>query len=136
MTPVSTPIIMATILQFCNRGRSHSFPELSKIRDQQNQPEDNGIETPKRMRSPQEEISSKRLRVTMESIVSKEEAEKALSEAPVWAKMLLEQMSSVNEEVLDMRKELQLFKIEMNQRVGQVENDVKLQQFQCQTMSL
>ena len=35
-----------------------------------------------------------------------------------------------------MRKELQLFKIEMNQRVGQVENDVKLQQFQCQTMSL
>ena len=97
MTPVSTPIIMATILQFCNRGRSHSFPELSKIRDQQNQPEDNGIETPKRMGSPQEEISSKRLRVTMESIVSKQEAEKALSEAPVWAKMLLEQMSSVNE---------------------------------------
>ena len=35
-----------------------------------------------------------------------------------------------------MGKELQLFKIEMNQRVGQVENDVKLQQFQCQTMSL
>ena len=68
--------------------------------------------------------------------MSKEEAEKALSKAPVWAKMLLEQMSSVNEEVLDMRKELQLFKIEMNQRVGQVENDVKLQQFQCQTMSL
>ena len=127
---------MATILQFCNRGRSHSFPELSKIRDQQNQPEDNGIGAPKRMRSPQEEISTKRLRVTMESIVSKEEAEKALSEAPVWAKMLLEQMSSVNEEVLDMRKELQLFKIEINQRVGQVENDVKLQQFQCQTMSL
>ena len=76
MTPVSTPIIMATILQFCNRGRSYSFPELSKIRDQQNQPKDNGIETPKRMRSPQEEISSKRLRVTMESIVSKEEAER------------------------------------------------------------
>ena len=72
----------------------------------------------------------------MESIVSKEKAEKALSEALVWARMLLEQMSSVNEEVLDMRKELQLFKIEMNQRVGQVENDVKLQQFQCQTMSL
>ena len=104
MTPVSTSIIMATILQFCNRGRSHSFPELSKIRDQQNQPEDNGIETPKRMRSLQEEISSKRLRVTMESIVSEEEAEKALSEASVWAKMLLEEMSSVNEEVLDMRK--------------------------------
>ena len=134
MTPVSTPVMMATILQFCNRGRSHSCPELSKIRDKQNQPEDNGIETPKHMRSPQKEISSKRLRVTMESIVSKEEAEKAgkaLSEAPVWAKMLLEQMTSVNEEVLDMRKE-----IEMNQRVGQVENDVKLQQFQCQTMSL
>ena len=56
---------------------------------------------------------------------------------PVFAKMLLEQMSSVNEEVLDMRKELQLFKIKMNQRVGhQVENNVKLQQFQCQTMSL
>ena len=34
-----------------------------------------------------------------------------------------------------MRKELQLFKIEKNQRMGQVENDVKLQQFQCQTMS-
>ena len=50
--------------------------------------------------------------------------------------MLLEQMSSVNEEVLDMRKELQLFKIEMNERVGQVENDIKLQHFQCQTMSL
>ena len=100
---------MATILQFCNRECSHSFPELSKIRDEQNQPEDNGIETPKRMRSPQEEISSKTLRVTMESIVSKEEAEMALSEAPVWAKM-----SSVNEEVLDMRKELQLFKIEKN----------------------
>ena len=82
MTPVSTPIIMATILQsFSNRGRSHSFPELSKIRDQQNQPEDNGIETPKRMRSPQEEISTKRLRVNMESVVSKDEAEKALSEA-------------------------------------------------------
>ena len=72
----------------------------------------------------------------MESIVSKEEAEKALSEAPVWAEMLLEQMYNVKEEVLDMRKELQFFKIEMNQRVGQVENDVKLQQFQCQTMSL
>ena len=129
MTQVSTPMIMATILQFCNRGRSDSFSELSKIRDQQNQPEDNGIETPKRMRAPQEEISSKRLRVTMESTVSNEEAGKALSEAPVWAKMLLEQMSSVNEEVLDMRKEVQLFKIEMNQRVGQVENDVKLQQF-------
>ena len=114
MTPVSTPIIMATILQFCNRECSHSFPELSKIRDEQNQPEDNGIETPKCMRSPQEEISSKTLRVAMESIVSKEEAEMALSEAPVWAKMLLEQMSSVNEEVLDMRKELQLFKIEKN----------------------
>ena len=34
-----------------------------------------------------------------------------------------------------MRKELQLFKIEKNQRISQVENDVKLQQFQCQTMS-
>ena len=78
MTPVSTPIIMATILQCCNRGCSHSFPELSKIRDQQNQPEDNGMETPKRMRSPQEQISTKRLQVNMESIVSKEEAEKAL----------------------------------------------------------
>ena len=88
------------------------------------------------MRSPQEEISSKRLRATMESIVSKEEEEKALSEASVWAKMLLEQMYSIKEEVLDMRKELQLFKVEMNQRVGQVEDDVKLQQFQCQTMSL
>ena len=32
--------------------------------------------------------------------------------------------------------DLQLFKIEMNQRVGQVENDIKLQQSQCQTMSL
>ena len=53
MTQVSTPIIMATIWQLCYRGRSHSFPELSKIRDQQNQPEDNGIERPKRMRSPQ-----------------------------------------------------------------------------------
>ena len=72
----------------------------------------------------------------MEIIVSKEEAEKALSEAPGWAKMLLEQMYNVNEEVLDMRKELQFFKIEMNERVGQVENDVKFQQFQCQTMSL
>ena len=72
----------------------------------------------------------------MESIVSKEKAEKALSEAPVWAKMLYEQMSSANKEVLDMRKELQLLKTEMNQRVGQVENDVKLQEFQCQTMSL
>ena len=60
---------------------------------------------------------------------------RSFPEAPVWAKMLVEQMCSVNEEVLDMRKELQLFKIEMNQRVGQVENDVKLQQFQCQTMS-
>ena len=105
MTQVSTPIIMATILQFCNRGRSHSFPELSKTRDQQNQPEDNGTKTPKHMRSPQDEISSKRLPVTMESIVSKDDAEKALSEAPVWAKMLLEQMYNVNEEVLDMRKE-------------------------------
>ena len=45
-------------------------------------------------------------------------------------------MYSVNKEVLDMKKELQLFKIEMNQGVSQVENDVKLQQFQCQTMSL
>ena len=50
--------------------------------------------------------------------------------------MLLEQMSSVNKEVLDMRKELQFFKIEMNKRVSQVENDVKLEQFQCQTMSV
>ena len=49
----------------------------------------------------------------MESIVSKEEEEKALNEASVWAKMLLEQMYSVKE-VLDMRKELQLFKIEIN----------------------
>ena len=95
---------MATILQFCNRGRSHSFPESSKARDEQNHPEDSGTETPKRMSSPYEEISSKRLPVTMESIVSKEEAEKALSEAPVWAKMLLEQMSSVNGEVLDYEK--------------------------------
>ena len=76
MTPVSTPIIMGTILQFCNRGRSHSFPELSKIRDQQNQPEDNGVETPKRMRSPQEEISTKRLRVNMESILSQRRGRK------------------------------------------------------------
>ena len=118
MTPISTPTIMATIFRFFNRERSHGFPELSKTRDQQNQPDDKGTETLKCMRSPQEETSSKRLRLTMESIVSKEEAEKALSEAPVWAKMLLEQMSSVNEEVLDMRKELQLFKIETNQRVG------------------
>ena len=67
---------MATILQFCNRGHSHSFPELSKTRDQQNQPKDRGTETPKRIRSPQEEISSKRSRVTMESIVFKEEAKR------------------------------------------------------------
>ena len=67
----------------------------------------------------------------MESIVSKEEAEKALSGAPVWAEMLLEQIYSVNEEVLDMTKELQLFNTEMNQRVGQAENGIKLQQFQC-----
>ena len=38
---------MATNLQFGNRGQSHSFPELSKTRDQQNQLEDKGTETPK-----------------------------------------------------------------------------------------
>ena len=66
----------------------------------------------------------------------KSAARKGLSEAPVWAKMILEQMYNVNEEVLDMRKKLQLFKIKINERVGQVENGIKLQQFQCQTMSL
>ena len=66
----------------------------------------------------------------------KDHSSASLSEAPAWTKMLLEQISSVNEKVLDMTKELQLFKIKMYQRVGQVESDVKLQQFQCQTMSL
>ena len=68
--------------------------------------------------------------------MSKEEAERALSEVPVRAEMLSEQMSIVNEEVLDMIKELQLFKIEINQIESQVENDVKLQQFQYQTIAL
>ena len=31
MTPVSTPIIMATILQSCNRGRSHSFLNYQRL---------------------------------------------------------------------------------------------------------
>ena len=105
---------MSKIEDFYSRERSNSFPE-----------------TPKRFRSsPLEDSQSKRQKIRMS--IAGEKVKEALEGAPTWAKtpflFLMEQMSKVNEDVTNVREQLEMFKSEVDGRVTQLEKEVKFTQ--------
>ena len=105
---------MSKIEDYYSRERSNSFPE-----------------TPKRFRSsPLEDSQSKRQKIRMS--IAEEKAKEALEGAPTWAKtpflFLMEQMSKVNEDVINVKDQLEMFKSEVDGRVTQLEKEVKFTQ--------
>ena len=102
---------MSKIEDYYSRERLNSFPE-----------------TPKRFRSsPLEDSQSKRQKIRMS--IAGEKAKEALEGAPTWVKtpflLLMEQMSKVNEDVISVKEQLEMFKSEVDGRVTQLEKEVK-----------
>ena len=64
--------------------------------------------------------------------IAGEKVTEALEEAPTWAKTLflfiMEQMSKVNEDVTNVKEQLEMLKSEVDGRVTQLEKEVKLTQ--------
>ena len=105
---------------------------MSKIEDCYSRERSNSSpETPKRFRSsPLEDSQSKRQKVRMS--IAGEKAKEALEEASIWAKtpflFMMEQMSKANEDVTNVKEQLEMFKLEVDGRVTQLEKEVKLMQ--------
>ena len=105
---------MSKIEDYYSRKRSNSFPE-----------------TLKRFRScPLEDSQSERQKIKMS--IAGEKAKEALEEEPTWAKtpflFMMAQMSKVNEDVTNVKEQLEMFKSEIDERVIQLEKEVKLTQ--------
>ena len=64
--------------------------------------------------------------------IAGEKANEALEGAPTWAKtqflFLMEQMSKVNEDVTNVKEQLEMFKSEVDERVTQLEKEAKFTQ--------
>ena len=90
------------------RERSESSPDLT------------AASTPKRGRSPQDDLTNKRLRFAMEVQLTEEERKKAFSEAPLWARMLFDQISKVTEEISDVKGQLEVINDEFNSKLADV----------------
>ena len=78
------------------REKSESSPDLT------------AASTPKRGRSPQDDLTNKRLRFAMEVQLTEEERKKAFNEAPLWERMLFDQISKVTEEISDVKGPLKV----------------------------
>ena len=102
---------MATMFSFYSRERSSSSPDLTTADG----------DTPKRQRSSQEHaqhvLRSKRLRLALESDLADENIAEAMKEAPVWAKMLLTQMMNVNDEIANVRRQVDYLKLDMDNKI-------------------
>ena len=71
--------------------------------------------------------------------IAGEKVKEALEGAPTWAKtpflFLMEQMSKVNEDVTNVKEQLEMFKSEVDGRVTQLEKEVKFTQSRYNAMS-
>ena len=90
------------------RERSESSPDLT------------AASIPKRGRSPQDDLTNKCLRFAMEVQLTEEERKKAFSEAPLWARMLFDQISKVTEEISDVKGQLKVINDEFNSKLADV----------------
>ena len=101
------------------RERSESSPDLTDA------------STPKRLRSPQDDLTNKRLRFAMEVQLTEEERKKAFSEAPLRARMLFDQIPKVTEDISDVKGQLKVINDEFNSKLADVvartDIDVKVQ---------
>ena len=99
---------------FYFRERSSSSPDLTTADG----------ETPKRQKSPQEHaqrvLRSKRLRLALESDLTDENIAEAMKEAPVWAKMLFSQMMNVNDEIENVRRQVDYLKLETDNKIQSI----------------
>ena len=99
---------MATMFSFYSRERSSSSPDLTTADG----------DTPKRQRSPQEHAQHVlRLRLALESDLADENIAEAMKEAPVWAKMLFTQMMNVNDEIANVRRQVDYLKLDMDNKI-------------------
>ena len=105
---------------------------MSKIEDYYSGERLNSFpETPKRFRSsPLKDSRSKRQKIRMS--IAGEKAKEALEGAPTLAKtpflFLMEQMSKVNEDIINVEEQPEMFKSEVDGRVTQLEKEVKFTQ--------
>ena len=90
------------------RERSESSPDLT------------AASTPKRGRSPQDDLRNKCLKFAMEVQLTEEERKKAFNEAPLWARMLFDQISKVTEEISDVKGQLKVINDEFNSKLADV----------------
>ena len=90
------------------RERSESSPDLT------------AASTPKRGRSPQDDLTNKHLRFEKEVQLTEEERKKAFSRAPLWARMLFDQISKVTEEISDVNGQLKVINDEFNSKLADV----------------
>ena len=90
------------------RDRSESSPDLT------------AASTPKRGRSPQDDLTNKHLRFAMEVQLTEEERKKAFNEAPLWARMLFDQISKVTEAISDVKGQLKVINDEFNSKLADV----------------
>ena len=127
---------MATMFSFYSRERSSSSPNLTTAHG----------DTPKRQRSPQElaqhVLRSKRLRLALESDLIDENIAEAMKEAPVWAKMLFTQRMSVNDEIANVRRQVNYLKLDMDNKIQtmvgnteKINDEVKSLESKVQTLA-
>ena len=77
---------------------------------------DSCIDTEKR-KIPQDDLTNKRLRFAMEVQLTEEERKK-FSEAPLWERMLFDQISKVTEEISDVKGQLKVINDEFNSKLA------------------
>ena len=84
-------------------------------------------ETSKRQRSPQEHaqhiLRSKRL--ALESFLSEENISEAMKEASVWAKMIFSQIMNVNDEIENVRRQVDYLKLDMNNKIRTIVGNIE-----------
>ena len=78
------------------------------------------VSTPKRGRSPQDDLTNKRFRFVMEVQLTEEEREKEFREAHLWARMLFDQISKVTEAISDDKRQLKVINYEFNPKLADV----------------
>ena len=92
------------LLSYLERERANSTPDLYSA-------------TPKHARSPQEELTSKRLKFVMEQQFSLEDRIKAFDEAPTRAKLLFDRVSKVNDEVSEIKGQVKTIQANVEHQI-------------------
>ena len=54
----------------------------------------------------------------MNEVLTKEEKKRAYSEAPMWAKLLFDELSKVTDEIADVKEQVQVLKDDVNTRIN------------------